>query len=125
MEKRITFTIGPPISVNRMYVPSKRYGMVKSKKYRNWIEQNIELVKSIEKPKNFPIDLEVTVFIGRGFTDKSDIDNVLKAVADLLVKSEIIPDDNINYIRKCEAKFMDYWKKTSPATTVITIVEPF
>jgi Holliday junction resolvase RusA-like endonuclease len=120
-----TLTIGPPISKNKMYAPSLKYGMVKTKFYRKWLELNLPLVKNgFPKIENFPIEVEIMVVEGSGFHDRSDIDNVNKAICDILVKSEIIPDDNIKYIIRCEERFMPGWSKKSEAITQITIIEP-
>jgi len=120
---RTSATIGAPISANAMYTPSKKYGMVKSQKYREWISLNLPRIKNIQKPTKFPIEIEIIVVEGRGFTTKSDIDNIIKAICDLLVKAEIIPDDNTKFISKCEARFLPFFSTKSEATTVINIFE--
>lgn len=123
---RQTITIGPPISKNKMYAPSIKYGMVKTRVYKNWLELNLPLFKEgFKKVENFPIEIEIVVMEGYGFNDKSDIDNINKSLVDCLVKAEIIPDDNIKYVVRCEEKFMPFWNsKKSSAITQITIIEP-
>lgn len=117
--------IGPPISKNKMYAPSLKYGMVKTKSYRQWLEKNLPLFREgFKKVENFPIEVEITVVEGRGFTNKSDIDNINKAIIDSLVKSEIIPDDNIKYVVSCRELYMPFWNTKSEAITHITIIEP-
>ena len=123
--KRTSITIGPPISKNKMYTPSKKYGMVKSKHYRNWLELNIPLLKNgLDKPDNLPIEIEIKVVQGRGFTRKSDIDNINKAILDCLVKAEIIPDDNVNYVIRTEERFFPMFTNKSEAITMISYFEP-
>ena len=107
-----------------MYTPSKKYGMVKSTAYRKWIEKTVPLIRDgLDFPEKYPIEIEITVFCGRGFAEKSDIDNVIKSAVDSLVKAKIIPDDNIKYVTKCSARFMDFWTRKSEAYTVISYIE--
>lgn len=107
-----------------MYTPSKKFGMVKSNDYRKWLEKNIPLIKNgLDKPDKFPISIEIVIFDGKGFSTKSDIDNVNKALVDALVKAEIIPDDNIRYITDCQERFVSSWTRHSEAMTVLTYYE--
>ena len=107
-----------------MYTPSKKYGMVKSKDYRRWLEINIPIIKEgLDKPTKFPIEIEITIFDGKGFSTKADIDNVNKALVDALVKAEIIPDDNTKYITSCQERFVSSWTRRSEAMTVLTYYE--
>jgi Holliday junction resolvase RusA-like endonuclease len=107
-----------------MYTPSKKYGLVKSKHYRAWLELNIPLFKNgLDKPQKFPIEIEIKVVQGRGFTRKSDIDNCNKAIIDCLVKAEIIPDDSVNFIIRTEERFFPMFTNKSEAVTVITLIE--
>ena len=124
MCNRTTFTIGSPFSANQMYTPSIKYGMVKSRKYRKWIEHNLTQFQTINKPTSFPVEIDICVFGGRGFGKNSDVDNIIKPIGDLLVKAEILPDDNHIYVNKYTVRFMDFWHQKGDATTVITITEP-
>lgn len=116
-------TIGAPFSANKMYAPSQRFGMVKTQKYRKWIEFNLPKISSLEKPLSFPIKIYIQVFSGIGFTEASDVDNIIKPITDLLVRAEIIPDDSIKYVHKSEVAFMDFWSRKGEATTIITLIE--
>jgi Holliday junction resolvase RusA-like endonuclease len=107
-----------------MYTPSKKFGLVKSAKYRR-IETNIPKIQSQMEPAiKFPVEIEIKVVEGYGFTDKSDIDNCGKAVVDALVRANIIPDDNIKYVVRVEEKFIPFWNKKSESITHITYYEP-
>ena len=108
-----------------MYVPSKKYGLVKSKHYRKWLEKNLPIVEEkLPVIKNFPVEIEITVMEGYGFHNSSDIDNCNKAIVDSLKKTGRIPDDNIKYITRCEEKFMPFWSKRSEAITMVCVIEP-
>ena len=78
----------------------------------------------MDKAEKFPIEVEITIVEGYGFHDKSDIDNVNKSLVDILKKAEIIPDDNIKYIVKCQEKFMPWHNKKSQAITYLKYIEP-
>lgn len=123
MENRITVTIGAPFSANQMYTPSVKYGMVKSRKYKAWINHNITQFESLNKPTKFPVEIEICVFGGRGFGKTADVDNIIKPIGDLLVKAQILPDDNHNYVERYNVRFMDFWHQKGDATTVITIFQ--
>lgn len=109
-----------------MYSVSKKYGLVKSRAYRKWIERNLPVIKeSLDKVEFFPIEVVVKVVEGYGFHKKADIDNCLKAILDIFVSANIIPDDNHEYVTKVEAEFMPFWSsRRSEAITYISYFEP-
>lgn len=99
--------------------------MVKTRKYRRWIEQNLDTIREgLDKPERFPVEIEITVVEGRGFHHRHDIDNINKAIVDLLVRAEILPDDNVRYVSKCVEKFMPFYTTKSEALTMIRYFEP-
>jgi len=116
-------TIGPPLSANKMYTPSKKYGMVKSTAYRKWIALNTPLITdNLDKAERFPIEIDIKICGGREFTNKSDLDNCLKSSQDLLVRCDIIPDDSIKYVTKCNLQFFPFSR--GEALTIISYTEP-
>jgi hypothetical protein len=120
----ISITIGSPFSANKMYTPSQKYGLVKSKKYKTWIENNLPLFELMDKPTKFPVEVVISVFGGRGFGVGSDVDNITKPIGDILVRAKVVPDDNYKFIEKYTLKFMDFWSQKGDAVTVISIIEP-
>ena len=106
-----------------MYTPSKKYGMVKSAKYRNWIAKNIPLVQNgLDKVEFFPVEIEIKVCGGRDFTNKSDIDNTIKSAVDLLVKAEILPEDSLEYVQRTSARHFPF--SGGESLTIISYLEP-
>lgn len=103
---RKTFcSIDYPFSANKMYAPIGRGQMVKSKQYVNWLEKNKQIVKNnLLPPDEFPIEIQLTVFSNYDWAKKNDVDNLIKPTIDLLVKSEILPDDSTNYIQNVNIK---------------------
>jgi Holliday junction resolvase RusA-like endonuclease len=105
-----------------MYSPSKKYGLVKSKKYRAWIETNLPLIKEgLDKAEHFPIEIEIKVCGGRNFNNKNDIDNVVKPIVDLLVKAEILPDDSTQFVSECKTRYFHFSR--GEVLTIISYVE--
>lgn len=68
-----------------------------------------------QKPQKF--DVEVSISIGIVAPDKRarDIDNLIKPILDVLVKAQIIKDDNSKYVRKVSAQ----WLPSGPPCAVL------
>ena len=117
--------IGIPISANNMYAPTKKGGLAKTRKYKAWIEHNEPiLVASLKPAERFPIQVHITVVEGRGWQQSRDIDNVIKPIIDLLVRSKVVPDDRSEFIRDVKATFMPFWGTKSEAIPQIYYEEP-
>lgn len=72
----------------RMVIQNKRY-----KEFEKLCKKYIPL---IEKPINFPINLQCKFFVQDA--RKRDIANYLEAIQDILVKYGILEDDNYNIV---------------------------
>lgn len=104
--KKTSCNIGKPFSANQMYVPLARGKMVKSAKYRKWIEDNSIHVEGMSEAQNFPVVVDVLILANHLWTMKNDPDNCLKPIMDLLVKNGIIPDDSNRYVEKVSARVL-------------------
>lgn len=92
-------SIDNPFSANKMFTPIARGKLIKSKKYRDWIDKNLPILKdNLEPIKKFPIELEFVLYSNYEWVRKNDIDNLIKPIVDLLVKAEIVPDDTARYV---------------------------
>ena len=117
--------IGNPISCNEMYAPIGRGKLVKTKKYRSWIEKNIPIIKNnLLPPTKFPITIDVLVMANIKWMERHDPDNLLKPIMDLLVNSQIIPDDNNRYIEQVSCRFLYCPGPSSDVLTRISYEEP-
>ena len=117
-------TIGIPFSDNKMYVTVGFGKLVKSKKYKQWINDNIEIIKEGLVPAvNYPVKISLTVIKGWGFSEQNDTDNILKSICDILVRAEIIPDDSAKYVEGVEVKFLNFCSKRSESVTNILIID--
>ena len=98
--------IGKPFSANQMYVPLGRGRMVKSAKYRKWIEVNSIHLECMSEAQKFPVVVDVLILANQIWTTKNDPDNCLKPIMDLLVRNGIIPDDTNQYVEKVSARVL-------------------
>lgn len=100
-------TIQEPFSANKMYAPVAKGKMVKSKKYNDWINKNVMLIKeSLLPAKQFPIEVEILVMADYKWKMKCDTDNVVKPIVDLLVRAEIVPDDSSRFIESVKVRYL-------------------
>ena len=103
--KKTYCSIDYPFTANKMYAPIARGKMVKSRQYNNWLQKNKEIIKkNLLPPQEFPIEIQLTIFSNYDWMNKNDIDNLIKPTIDLLVKSEILPDDSTKYIQNVNIK---------------------
>lgn len=90
MAKTYTFSEAPP-SLNHAFPTGKNGRRYKSKEYKGWFalaatQLSLQGIKPISG--SYSLDIEV----GRK-SSRADIDNLIKPIADLLVKSGATPDD--------------------------------
>lgn len=111
-------TIQEPFSANKMYTPIAKGKLVKSKKYNLWIETNTPILKEKLLPaKKFPIEVEILVLADVQWKMKSDADNIIKPIVDLLVRAEIVPDDTSRFIESVKVRYLQGF---GPAVTCIS-----
>ena len=100
-------TIQEPFSANKMYAPVARGKMVKSKKYNDWIQKNITIIKDNLLPAtSYPIEIEILILADSQWKMISDPDNIVKPIVDLLVRAEIIPDDTSRFVESVKVRYL-------------------
>lgn len=100
-------TIQEPFSANDMYTPVAKGKMLKSKKYRKWIDLNTPILKENLLPATkFPIDVEILIMADVFWKMKCDSDNIIKPIVDLLVRAEIVPDDKTRFINSVKVRYL-------------------
>ena len=110
-------TIAKPFSANKMYTPVAYGKLIKSKKYREWIENNLSIVAESMLPADtFPIDVEILVMADSKWKMKNDSDNLIKPIVDLLVRAKIVPNDTTRYINGVNARYLQGFGP--PVTTI-------
>jgi Holliday junction resolvase RusA-like endonuclease len=114
-------TIEEPFSANKMYAPIARGKMVKSKKYIEWIEKNVVIIKNNLLPATqFPIDVEILIMADFQWKLKCDADNIIKPLIDLLVRAEIVPDDKTRFINSVKVRYLQGFGK--PVTCISYLI---
>ncbi len=104
--------IEEPFSANKMYAPIARGQMVKSKKYNDWIEKHIPILKEKMEPANaFPIDVDILIMADWNWKYKNDTDNLIKPIVDLLKRANIIPDDTTRYVNSVKVRYLQGFKQ--------------
>jgi len=100
-------TIQEPFSANNMYTPVAKGKMIKSKKYRNWIDLNTPILKENLLPATkLPIDVEILIMADIFWKMKCDSDNIIKPIVDLLVRAEIVADDKTRFINSVKVRYL-------------------
>lgn len=92
-----------PPSTNNLYINVRGRGRVKSEKYSNWLER-MGLYLNRQKRGRFTHPAKI-LFEVEDKHPRRDISNCIKPLEDLLVKSEIILDDNSKSVRSITAKW--------------------
>ena len=90
-----------PPSVNAMFRNLSGVGRVKTKRYKAWEEKaGWQLIS--QKPRKFrtPVNLLIVFGPKPGPSRSWDMSNHVKAIEDLLVKHNVIDDDNSNIIKQ-------------------------
>jgi Holliday junction resolvase RusA-like endonuclease len=103
-------------SVNNLFATGKNGRRFISKKYAAW-KKSAESCLKEQRPRSFigPVNLTITL---SDPTRPSDLDNRIKALADLLVEHKIIEGDHDKIVRKITAS----WGGDRPCTVIITKV---
>lgn len=87
-----------------------------SKPYQEYERKCKEYMPKLEKPINYPINLECHFY--KATKRKCDLTNLLQAICDILVKYKVLEDDNYTIVSKMNDSFVDY-DKDNPRTEVI------
>lgn len=86
----IVLNLPLPPSTNHLFENVRGYGRVKSKAYKQWIQEaGWEL--AVQRAEHIAGWYELSIFLPASV--RGDIDNRAKALSDLLVKHAVIPDD--------------------------------
>lgn len=82
-----------PPSVNNLYVNVPGKGRIKSPEYRQWLAEAGWLLKA-QKPAKVEGAYRLAIIADRPDRRARDLDNLAKAVSDLLKKQGVITDDS-------------------------------
>lgn len=95
----LTFDLPMPPSVNKIFANVPGVGRVKTEAYKNWITEAGWMLlaqRNIGTRRHRllvgPVEVSVTAY--RPANKKRDLDNILKALLDLLTSTQTIKDDS-------------------------------
>lgn len=82
----------------RIVPAGKRFVIIQSKEYLEWEKDCLKQIVGAQKLKiNAPINLQVLIY--KKDKRRADLNNFLAAVCDVLVKAEVIEDDNDKIVK--------------------------
>ena len=91
----------PPGSNNLYPGRGKRF---KSREYTAWIQEaGLELMA--QRPRKFLAPVNVSIELHRPDDRRRDIDGLIKAPIDLLVRHSVLPDDNWKFLASVTARW--------------------
>jgi Holliday junction resolvase RusA-like endonuclease len=99
----LSFSDAPP-SANNLFatVGARRF---KTKAYRSWIKSaGLELM--IQRPPMLAEPVDIALDVEEASGRRSDADGKLKAICDLLVRHNVIPDDSSVYVRSTSSRWV-------------------
>lgn len=108
------FYLSVPPSVNAVWLRGKK-GSYIAPKYAAWIGVNSLTISRSVKPFAKSVSITIRVYGGKGWRTNRDIDNILKPVLDLLVRKQVIIDDNCQVVTKVCAIYLEPLNKKSEA----------
>ena len=107
-----------PPSTNALFRNVPKVGRVRTKEYDRWRGvAGWEL--QAQRPKKFTAPVEVIVELNPPTKHALDLDNRNKALLDLLVTHQVIPDDSTKYVRSVTAKLV---ATGGPCTVIVRSV---
>lgn len=101
-----------------------RYMVIPSKAYKQFESECLKQIKAIYRQKiDKPINVQVTFYMQT--RRKVDLTNLLEAVDDMLVKAEVIKDDNRDIIAGHDGSRVYYDKENPHIEIMITKIENY
>ena len=93
--------------------------IIPSSQYKKYEKEALWYVRSSEKPIDYPVNVECHFYMATH--RRVDLNTLLECVTDVLVKAEVLADDNSNIIVSHDGSRVHY-DKNNPRTE-ITITE--
>ena len=108
----------------------------KSSDYKKWLKECCKEHSELkDQTLDFPVELVITLRLGKGFVQSRDLSNVIKPCEDLLKPTKykrngdleheglgLIKDDNVNFIRGIRLVLLPPYDKQSEAEFYIDLV---
>lgn len=114
--KRATIALPMPPSVNKLFANVRGRGRIRTREYKSWSHQAIWTI-ICKCPQPRLIKPPYTVRISLPVKMRGDLDNRVKAVLDVLVKSGVMDDDShvmdLRVIRELAMTTTEVWVTVS------------
>lgn len=112
--KTLELSLDFPPSVNRLWRVSKAGGMYRSPKYAEWRKATMWDVAAQAKGIKIKGEYKLTVNVVKPDKRHRDLDNIIKAVSDILESSGVIENDKL-----CQRLEMKWVKDGHPCHVII------
>jgi Holliday junction resolvase RusA-like endonuclease len=119
------FRLTPPPSTNNIWRRGKK-GTYLAPHYRTWIDTHRPQVESVFGESTNPLSLarlEILVSGGTGLRRGRDLDNLAKAICDLLVRCCVITDDCYDVVQEISLKYLGGYRGDTPAFVDVFVHE--
>jgi Holliday junction resolvase RusA-like endonuclease len=90
----ISFTVSIPPTANNLFYSVPGKGRRKTPEYRAWIETNGWIIKLAAQAKKITGPYALHIDVGKPDNRRRDLDNLTKAVSDLIVSIGAVRDDS-------------------------------
>lgn len=107
-----------PPSVNGMYLNVKGRGRMKTPAYSKWIVEAGWTIRA-QRPRKFTVPVNITIELCPPSRRAFDLDNKNKALLDLLVKHDVIPDDKHQWVRSVLIRIVP---EGAPCTVILEAI---
>lgn len=114
---KITIPINPVTKKNHgnIVMIKGRPIMLPSKPYLEYEKKCKQYIPTLEKPIDYPINLKCTYYMET--RRRTDLNNLLQATCDILVKYGILQDDNYNIVASFDGT-RAYYDKENPRVEI-------
>lgn len=114
---KITIPINPVTKKNHgnIVMIKGRPIMLPSKPYLEYEKKCKQYIPTLEKPIDYPINLKCTYYMET--RRRTDLNNLLQATTDILVKYKVLEDDNYNIVASFDGT-RAYYDKENPRVEI-------
>ena len=114
---KITISINPVTKKNHgnIVMIKGRPIMLPSKPYLEYEKKCKQYIPTLEKPIDYPINLKCTYYMET--RRRTDLNNLLQATTDILVKYKVLEDDNYNIVASFDGT-RAYYDKENPRVEI-------
>lgn len=122
---KVTIELPMPPTSNAAFPSNRTTGRrFCSQEYKAWkVDAGWILQRYHLAPCTRPVRLRMVIHGGKGFTRACDLSNRWKAIEDLLVKHDVLRDDNVQYVVGHTDDYVPPTEKGQQARCILTIEE--